>query len=153
KTGTGKMILNATNSTYVGQTTINAGILSASADGALGTAGTAVVFNGGVFNASGSFTANSTREFKLLGPIANTIDIDPGVTMTVDGIVSQTGSLTKTGSGTLKLTNSGNSYGNATTGGTYNSAGTIESNAPGNINTFALFQQGGNFHVTASGNY
>lgn len=95
QSGTGTLILTGTNS-YTGGTTISAGTLQ------IGSGGTAGSITGDVLNNS-AFVVN--REG----------------TLTLDGVISGTGSLTKQGSGTLILTGA-NTY----SGGTTISGGSLQ---------------------------
>lgn len=90
KSGAGKWILTGTN-TYSGATTISGGTLQIGNGGAAGSLGTGAIVNNGalLFNRA-------------------------GVTNTVNGAISGTGSLTKIGTGTLIL-GANNSYSGTTT--------------------------------------
>jgi autotransporter-associated beta strand protein len=89
KNGTGTQIITGTN-TYAGITTINNGTLQIGNGGSTGTIG------------SGNITNNAALAFNRSG------------TSTVAGIISGTGSLTTSGTGTFILANN-NSYAGATT--------------------------------------
>jgi fibronectin-binding autotransporter adhesin len=114
--GSGTTTLTGTN-TYSGGTAINAGTLQVSSDTNLGAASGGLSFNGGTLNSTASFS--STRATSLIG--AGTFLTDPSTTLTLSGLVSGAGSLTKTGTGTLTLT-ANNDY----TGLTTISAGTLQ---------------------------
>ena len=105
KAGAGKLTLTANNS-YTGGTTISAGTLVLSENGALGTGAV-------VNNAALVFAHDSDQTF--------------------NNAVSGTGAVTKTGAGTLSLTNA-NSY----TGGTTISAGTLVLSENGALGTGAV---------------
>ena len=115
KTDAGTLVLSGSNS-YTGGTAINGGTLRIASDTNLGAAG-GVSFNGGALNTTASFT--SARTVDLAG--AGIILTDAGTTLTLSGIVSGAGALTKDGAGSLVLTNA-NTY----TGGTTISAGTLQ---------------------------
>jgi autotransporter-associated beta strand protein len=124
KTGTGNLTLSGTN-TYTGATNINGGILTINQDSNLGTAqGSPTVndlnLNGGTLQTAATMTLNANRGITL-GASGGTLDVNPGTTLTYGGIVTGTGSLTKTDSGTLVLSGV-NTY----TGATNISAGTLQ---------------------------
>lgn len=96
KNGVGKWILGAGN-TYSGLTTINNGTLQIGAGGASGSPGT------------GNIVDNSSLDFNRTG------------TLTVNGIISGSGSVTNDGTGTVVLA-ANNTY----TGGTTVNAGTLQ---------------------------
>ena len=141
--GAGKVTLG-TNNSYTGATTINAGTISIASDGLnpgdsapLGVipsvaAANNVILNGGALNASGTFTLHANRGIALgpafTGTGVGAIDVDDSQTLTVAGVIANngdpiggygTGSLNKTGAGTLIL-NVANTYSGTTTisGGT-----------------------------------
>ena len=106
KLGAGTLTLAGTN-TYTGSTSINAGKLVIGADQNIGTApGTAtpgsLTFNGGILNTTAQFTLAANRGIALAG--AGTIDTDASTILTYDGLIAGTGTLTKSGDGSLFLT-------------------------------------------------
>ncbi len=114
----GELVLNGTN-TYTGGTALNAGTITVGTNAALGTAALAMA-NGTTLNVApvtgtGVALANNVS---LAG--VGTINANATLTLTLNGIVSGAGSVTKTGAGVLAL-NGVNSY----TGGTALNAGTI----------------------------
>ncbi|MBA3662230.1 MAG: autotransporter-associated beta strand repeat-containing protein, partial [Gammaproteobacteria bacterium] len=116
KEGTGTLNLSGIN-TYDGSTTLNNGVLQINADSRLGNVpGVAtpgdLIFNGGTLAATGTFTLNSNRGI-LLNSSGGTVQVNPGFTLTYNGIGAGTGALTKTGSGTL-LIGGLNTYSGAT---------------------------------------
>lgn len=117
-------LTDASNS-YSGGTTISTGTLRASADGVLGDTGGDVTINTGTFQAGASFSTAAARGFTLSG--AASFDSN-GNTLTIAGIIGGSGSLTKTGSGTLVLSGS-NTY----MSGTTISLGTLSISADGNL--------------------
>ncbi len=100
KNGSGILTL-PTGSDYVGGTTVNAGTVQISADSSLGNTAGALSLNGtSTLEATASFTSAS-RSVVLTGTPA--FQVDPTFTAAFDGILSGTGSLTKTGTGKLLL--------------------------------------------------
>ena len=115
KSGVGTLVLSNTN-TYTGATTVSDGTLSVGADDNLGNANS-LVFNGGTLQVTG--TALTT--FGTHTPTFNatkTVGLDinnAGNTFTVSQVLNQTtGGLTKSGAGTLVLSNA-NTYSGPTT--------------------------------------
>jgi fibronectin-binding autotransporter adhesin len=136
KDGNGTLTLNATN-TYSGGTTINGGTVAVISSG-LGAAGGSVTINAGTLEILTTFA--TPRNFSL-GSSTSTFEIDPSQTYTLNGIVSGTGSLNKTGTGTLIL-GGANTY----TGATNVSSGTLEISASERIaNTSDVNVSGGTF--------
>lgn len=120
KTGAGTLVLTGTNS-YSGGTTVTAGTLSLSSDTNLGAASDALTLNGGTLQVSGTAFNDSLSRTWALGSAGGGIDIaDAGNDFRLGSALSGTGSLRKTGAGTLTLTDA-NSY----TGGTTIAAGTL----------------------------
>jgi mucin-19 len=130
KTGAGTLLLEAAN-TYSGATTVNGGTLAITNAGALGSAaagsGTTVNTGGtldlrnvtGVaepISLNGGTLAVSTGSSSVTSPMtitgASTIDVD-GTQLTLSNVVSGSGSLDKTGTGTLLL-EAANTYTGAT---------------------------------------
>jgi autotransporter-associated beta strand protein len=98
KSGTGTLTLSGVN-TYSGVTAINQGTLSVSSDANLGT-GSTIEFAGGTLRATQSFS--STKSFT--NPIPQIGIVDTGnFNLTFAGVSS--GAISKTGTGTLTLTN------------------------------------------------
>ena len=105
KSGSGTLTLSGTN-TYSGSTTITNGTISISSSANLGaTPGSAdgdnIIFNGGTLSATNDFTLGANKGISLTGN--GTIDVASSNTMTFDGIITDSGNLTKSGSGTLVL--------------------------------------------------
>ncbi len=123
KLGTGTLILSGVN-TYSGGTSINDGVLSISADSGLGIAPPTatpahLTFNGGTLATTDSFTLDANRGVSL-GASGGTFDVADTTTLSYGGIMADSGSLTKTGTGTLALSGA-SSY----TGATNVNAGTL----------------------------
>jgi autotransporter-associated beta strand protein len=122
KTGTSAWTLTGTT-TAVTPWTINQGTLIVSADGALGAASGGLTFTGGTLEVTTGFT--SARSVAL-GTGGGTVQVDTG-TQTLSGVIADSGGtpgvLTKTGAGTLVLSND-NTY----SGGTAVLGGTLQLN-------------------------
>ncbi|WP_157772396.1 autotransporter-associated beta strand repeat-containing protein [Lacunisphaera limnophila] len=104
KTGTGALTLSSITSTFTGAITVNGGVLSIDNELNLGsTASTAdLTLNGGTLNvSSGTVTVATSLRNLVLGTGGGTLDTDGNLIW--DNGISGTGSLTKTGTGTLTL--------------------------------------------------
>ncbi len=113
----GTLTLSGAN-TFDGGTFLNGGTLSVSADSAFGTvpvtATTNLIFGGNsTLKATSSFTLNANRNIVINNGVNATFD-NPGLTVSIDGVISGLGSLTKAKQGTLYLRGA-NTY----SGGTY----------------------------------
>ncbi|MBE1529555.1 fibronectin-binding autotransporter adhesin [Sphingopyxis sp. OAS728] len=97
KTDAGTLVLSGTNS-YAGGTAINGGTLRISSDANLGDAAGGLSFGGGTLHTTAAIVSNRTVD--LAGDA--TFLTDAGLTLA--GVVSGAGSLTKDGAGTLVLT-------------------------------------------------
>ena len=119
KNGTGQWSVTGLANTYTGGTVINGGTLRASSAASLGTG--AVTINNGTYQAGTSFT--DSREVRV-GHANSTISPGGGTFELSGNIVNDganVGGVTKTGSGTLILSGTGNTY----SGGTTVSGGTL----------------------------
>ncbi|MEA3210849.1 MAG: fibronectin-binding autotransporter adhesin [Chthoniobacter sp.] len=108
KNGSGTLILSGTNSND-GLTTVNLGLLSVSADANLGTATNALTLNGGGLQVTGTtYTALPTAHPLTIGTSGGSFDIASAAnTFTINQVLTAantTGTVTKTGPGTLVLT-------------------------------------------------
>jgi autotransporter-associated beta strand protein len=117
KGGLGTLTLSGTN-TYTGGTTINAGTLSINSNARLGNTSGGVTFGGGTLQSTASFTSNRGV---TVGAGGGTFNTSSG-TLTLGGVITGTGPLTKSGTGTLTLTADSPSF----TGTTTVSAGTLQ---------------------------
>jgi fibronectin-binding autotransporter adhesin len=140
KTGPGKLILSGAN-TYTGNTYINAGTLSISANSNLGDPGTAtaIVFNGGTLQATASFALNNgagvNRGFTMNDFTTGTVDVTGANVLAFPGLIGGRGWLTKTGTGTLVLAGASTTYqGDFLLNGGYVTAGVAET--PGTSGPF-----------------
>ena len=119
KTGLGTLTLSGTN-TYGGATTINGGVLSINASGVLPTGTAKLTINGGVFRhtstGAGSTFINTSHPIEI-GALGGTIDIPSSAAILIYAPASSTtlitsvggpgtGTITKTGAGTLRLSTS-----------------------------------------------
>ena len=118
KAGAGTLTLSGVNA-YSGGTAINAGTLAVSSGSNLGTG--ALSLNGGTLENAASFASAKTVS---LGASGSTFQTDAGTTLGLSGVISGTGGLTKTGTGTLVLSGA-NTYSGATTV----NAGTLQAGA------------------------
>ena len=116
KNGTGTLTLSGAN-TYSGGSTLNSGTTIISSVNSLGATGVAATINAATLEVAATFT--STRNFTL-GSATSTLQVDPTFTFTANAIFSGTGTLNKTGTGTLVL-GGVNTY----TGATNVNAGTL----------------------------
>ena len=123
KTGTGTMTLSGIN-TYTGGTTISSGALSVASSSALGLESNLLTIGGGAtLDVTSSFnTSRGTTLGGTGGGNGGTFDVASGQTLdyTSSGVISGSGSLIKTDTGTLILEGV-NTY----TGDTYIQAGTL----------------------------
>ncbi len=114
KTGLGTLTLNRTN-TYTGTTVINEGTLTVNGSSAIVDTSAVAVGAGAAFNLAASETVGSIAGAGnvMLGSNTLTAGGDNSST-TLSGIISGTGSLTKTGNGALTLSGA-NTYNGTTT--------------------------------------
>jgi autotransporter-associated beta strand protein len=150
--GTQTTTFSNAGNTFGGGITISSGVLKASADGALGDATTGTLtIQAGTFQAGGNFSTASTRTVSLTGSAS--IDSN-GNTLTIQGPINGSGSLNKIGSGTLILSNTGNSYAS-----TAINVGTLQVSSDSNLGTSggavsiasgAVLQAGGSFSSSRS---
>ncbi len=121
KSGTGTLDFATFNlaNTYTGTTTINDGILKIASDSNLGVAANPVVMNTGIgVSPTLEFAGNviSARSITLTGLQAATLQADASTNSIFSGIISGTGSLTKTGTGVVTFSGvSPNTYTGTTT--------------------------------------
>lgn len=119
KTDLGTLVLTG-NNRYSGGTTISGGIVQIANDANLGALSGALTFDGGTLRTTGGFT---TARATTLLPEGGTIETQSGV-LTLNGTLDGAGALTKTGTGTLILSDD-NSY----TGSTTVATGTLRASA------------------------
>jgi fibronectin-binding autotransporter adhesin len=126
KTAGGTLELTGTNS-YAGGTTINGGTVAINNSSSLGASTGGLTINSGTLEVTTGFSSSRTLS---LGTPASTLQIDVGQTFNITGVVGGTGTLNKTGSGTLVL-----SAANLYTGGTTISGGTLAINSASSLGT------------------
>ncbi|MCX7424393.1 MAG: autotransporter-associated beta strand repeat-containing protein [Planctomycetia bacterium] len=145
KTGDATLTLTGTNA-WSGTTTISAGCLSVSNDGNLGAVASPLVLAGGRLQITGGSSFVSSRNVVLAS------DADMGVDWSayLNGSISGTGSLTKTGIGTLTL-GAANTY----TGPTTIEAGCLSVSNDGNLGAAAnpVVFAGGMLQITGSSQF
>jgi len=139
--GPGVLTLSGSSNSYTGGTTISGGTLQIADDGALGDASGGLTFDGGTLATTATFA--SARAVTLTG--SGTFAPDTGTTLTLNGVISGSGSLTKTGAGTLVLSGT-NTY----SGGTTVSSGTLQVAADASLGgAGSLVLDGGTFASSA----
>ncbi|MBR2173181.1 autotransporter-associated beta strand repeat-containing protein [Sphingopyxis sp.] len=109
KSDLGTLVLTGVN-TYSGGTAINVGTLQISADSNLGDLGGGLSFDGGTLHSTADMTSGRAVDLVSTGRFLT----DAGTTLTMNGAFSGSGSLVKTGAGTLALRGSSGFAGNAT---------------------------------------
>ena len=126
-TGNGKLFLRHPDNTYGGGTIFNGGTVNVERDSNLGLAGGSLTFNGGTLQTlAPDFT--SARGITLL-PYGGTLyTFDSKSTMSLSGIISGPGTLTKMGDGTLTLSGI-NTY----SGGTLLNGGILKASQDANL--------------------
>lgn len=151
KTDSGTLVLNGAN-LYTGNTVISGGELSVSSDLNLGQASSAIDFEGGTLQITGS-SYHSTARAIIWGSAGGGFDIAGSNSFLVSQDLSGTGGLIKAGVGTLVLTGT-NSYTGGTTisGGELQiNAGSIQGDVVDNATLFFMQQTDGNFAGAISG--
>ena len=130
KAGNYTLTLSGTNS-ITGTKTISGGILSISSDDNLGAVPGSVqsshlTFSGGTLQTTANFTLNTNRGINLSGN--GTIHTNTSTQLDYGGLITGTGSLTKSGAGTLLLSANNNFTGNLNLDG-----GTLSASAVGQL--------------------
>ncbi len=140
KAGNGTMVLTNATSTMTRPFAINAGTLQISsetnlgADPTLATNSIGLQFAGGALRTTASFTIDDAHRGVALLAGGGTFNTDASTTLTVATPVSGAGGLTKSGNGTLSLTNTV-----AYTGPTVVQAGSLIAGATATLNTSSSF--------------
>ena len=138
KAGGGSLVLAAAN-TYTGGTVVNAGILQLGAGGSLAPTGALTVNAGGTFDLNGH--TQTVGDFSGAGLVklgSGALTAGASNSTTFSGVISDTGSFTKAGSGTLTLTGT-NSY----TGATNVAAGSLIVNGSISSSSLLTIMNGG----------
>jgi autotransporter-associated beta strand protein len=185
KSGPGTLVLSGANSSYAGTTRVSGGVLDLPNPAALGsgpvfalagstlqvdgnglTFGSALTLGSGTGGATlKNLAGSNTWSGPITDAVTSTLNVGAG-TLTISGPISGAGGLTKSGTGTLLLTN-GNTYTGKTTvnGGTLGGSGAIgallvnrgATLAPGSTTTQIFktgnvaFSAGSTFAVTLNG--
>ncbi len=149
--GAGITLLAGTN-TYTGQTVVGGGTLRISSEENLGGnpssfAADQLTLAGGTLNTTASFSLDDSHRGITLAPAGGTLSVNSSTTLTVANVITGTGNLVQSGSGTLALT-AANTY----SGLTYANAGTL---ALGNVdalqNSTLTTATAGNVTFTVAG--
>ncbi|WP_372400702.1 Ig-like domain-containing protein (plasmid) [Azospirillum sp. HJ39] len=145
KSGTGRLILEGTNNTASGNTGLNtisvdAGTLSIDTDANLGT--------GTLTLSGGNLTVGNNTTIDNAITLSSDASIDTAADVTLSGALSGAGGLTKLNSGTLTLSNGGNS--GSFSGTTTVSAGTLSVAADANLGSGAVTLDGGTLGLTGT---
>lgn len=117
KSGAGTVVLSGVN-TYAGGTSVDSGTLSISQSANLGANSGGLALNGATLEITSGFSTN--RNFTITNT-ASTFQISPFQTFTITSAITGSGTLNKTGTGTMVL-GGNNSY----SGGTNISAGILQ---------------------------
>ncbi len=140
KSGTGTLALSGQNS-YQGGTVITDGAVQVSQDANLGDISGQLSLHNGTLAVTDSFASVRQIELEKMGAIA----VDTNANLSLNGVITGTGSLKKTGKGSVEL-NGTNTY----EGGTTLHEGRLIVSQDSNLGTGALDLQGGTFANTAS---
>ena len=125
KTTTGTVFLTAANS-YSGGTTLRAGTLNPSGRAIFGASAGTVTIGAATLQTSGAIVLDNA--INLADPAATLDTPNPADDMTLNGVITGTGGLNKTGQGTLDLASAaGNTY----SGDTNVLAGTLSADTDG----------------------
>ncbi len=147
KSGNGSVTISNTN-TFTGDVTINLGTLNAAtiANSGVGSAlgsGSSIVLNGGTLGYAGTTAAATDRSLSVLS--ASVLKLENG-NLSLDGVVSGSGALTKSGTGALTLTNAGNTL----TGNLSVTGGSIQVDDTAKLGSGSLTLAGGALALSGS---
>ncbi len=144
KNNTGTLTLSGVTNTYTGGTVVNGGTLIITADGNLGnTSGSLTLSNAVLQDSTGVTLARP-----LVLNAGSSESVASNKNLTASGVVSGSGGITKTGTGSLILANSGNTF----TGGITVNAGTVSVVVDADLGNAAnaLTLAGGTLQTTGS---
>lgn len=149
--GTGALVKNDAGtltlsgaSTFLGGSTINGGTVVVTSDASLGSALGALTLNAGTLEVATGF---STIRLFTIGNASSTFQVDAGQTFTVNSVISGSGTLNKTGAGTMVLSGV-----NLFSGGTNVIGGTLQLSAVNRLlTTGGLTISGGTFDLQTFG--
>jgi autotransporter-associated beta strand protein len=121
KRGAGRLVLSSTSNAYAGGTRLEGGSLQISALSSIGGSTAAITFAGGILRTSGTTITSIATNNVNWSTFDGGFDISTsGATLTLTNSIAGSGSMTKLGSGTLRM-NVANTY----TGDTNLNAGTL----------------------------
>ncbi|WP_396274878.1 beta strand repeat-containing protein, partial [Hyphomonas sp.] len=131
KTGAGLLVLSGANTGFSGSVAVNGGTVSIGASGNLGdgSATNTLSLAGGTLRNSGSSVTLGTNRTVALGIGGGTFDVTSSNILTVDGVVSGSTNLTKTGTGTLVLSGANSGF----SGAVAINAGTLSISSSSNL--------------------
>jgi len=141
KAGEGTLTLSGANTFTGGVITSGHGMLYGTHADAFGTAG-AITLSSGTLRTGVTMRLSVARDLIATGA-GGTLNVDAGTRLTVDGVISGGALLTKSGTGTLVLTNT-----NTFSGGAHITAGLIEFATLANLDTSNLTLDGGGLRWT-----
>jgi len=150
KIGSGTLTLSGT-STFTGSTTLRGGTIAVSSSANLGaTPGSAdadnIIFNGGTLQTTADFTLGSNKGITMTG--VGTVNVNSSTALTYGGIITGSGVLTKTGSGSLILSGA-----NTNAGAINVNAGTLKisnNSSLGTTDAATVISDGANLEVTSA---
>jgi autotransporter-associated beta strand protein len=130
--GTGVITFSSASNNYQGGTTIQSGTLNIASD-VLGASTGSLILAGGTLEASGTFTLGASRAVSTTSS-TSAISVDSGKTFTIGNVISGSGALNQTGSGTLALSGI-NTYSGTTTV----TSGTVAITGSGSLASSAIY--------------
>lgn len=146
KIGDGVLYITTTANTFSGGTVIDAGTVDVAVMNRLGTITSGITFNGGTLRISGGISTGAGEKPITINAAGATIEVTGTNIFRHDGTITGTGSLTKTGTGTLILGNV-----KAYQGGTFFNGGTVQVFNSERLGTGGLSFNGG--ALTAGGTF
>lgn len=138
--GAGTIVLTGTN-THTGRTVVGAGTLRISSEqnlgvNPLGFTADQLILAGGTLNTTASFSIDDANRGITLAPAGGAISVNGSTTLTVANVISGSGGLTASGTGTLALT-AANTYSGTTyvNSGAYLALGHVDALQNSTLNT------------------